>query len=312
MKRAALYVRVSTQEQRDHGLSVDSQIVALREYCDENGYYIIGTYNDAGISARKRYTKRPALLKLLDDCRAGKVDVILFTKLDRWFRSVGDYYEVQRVLDEAKVPWRAIWEDYETETSSGIFKVNIMLSVAQSEADRTSERIKAIMDYKRAKGDYLGVAARGYKKVNNRLVIDEEAAPEIRQMFEIFKNALTVNATKQELARRGYVSSYNAIRLRLRNPVYTGRYEGGTCPAYITEEEHAFICDQISRRRYERKAGHDRQYIFTGILRCGYCQKTCTQTPTLAAGAERNTIATHAMLETRALIIHTLVYQSLG
>ena len=53
MKRAALYVRVSTQEQKNSGLSVDSQIDALEKYCEEQGYTVAGVYNDAGISARK-------------------------------------------------------------------------------------------------------------------------------------------------------------------------------------------------------------------------------------------------------------------
>ena len=174
MKRAAIYVRVSTEEQKRHGISVNSQLSALEEYCRANGYNIADVYNDAGYSARKKYTNRPQLLRLMDDCQKGKIDIILFTKLDRWFRSVSDYYQVQNILDECKVPWRAIWEDYETETSSGIFKVNIMLSVAQSEADRTSERIKAVNEYRRAKGEYIGKAPTGYKIVNKHLVKDEE------------------------------------------------------------------------------------------------------------------------------------------
>ena len=52
MKRAALYVRVSTAEQRDHGLSVDSQISALQKYCEDNSYEVAEIYNDAGISAQ--------------------------------------------------------------------------------------------------------------------------------------------------------------------------------------------------------------------------------------------------------------------
>lgn len=85
MKRAALYVRVSTQEQKNSGLSVDSQIDALEKYCEEQGYMVAGIYNDAGISARKKYTKRPALLRLLEDCKKHEIDIILFTRLDRWF-----------------------------------------------------------------------------------------------------------------------------------------------------------------------------------------------------------------------------------
>ena len=156
MKRAALYVRVSTQEQKNSGLSVDSQIDALEKYCEEQGYTVAGIYNDAGISARKKYTKRPALLQLLEDCKKHEIDIILFTRLDRWFRAVAGYYEVQNVLDACKVPWRAIWEDYETETSQGIFKVNIMLSVAQAEADRDSEKIRSVMEFKRNNKEYIG------------------------------------------------------------------------------------------------------------------------------------------------------------
>ena len=76
-KRAAIYVRVSTAEQRDHGLSVDSQIDALQKYCRENGLEVAGIYNDAGISARKKYKARPALLQLIQDCKDHKIDIIL-------------------------------------------------------------------------------------------------------------------------------------------------------------------------------------------------------------------------------------------
>ena len=104
MKRVACYVRVSTDEQKKHGLSVDNQISALEAFCKEKGYIVQGIYNDAGISARKSYRKRPALLQLLEDCKKGQIDLIIFTKLDRWFRSVGDYYEVQTQLEKYNVP----------------------------------------------------------------------------------------------------------------------------------------------------------------------------------------------------------------
>ncbi len=154
MKRVAIYVRVSTEEQRKNGLSVDNQIEALTEFCRDNQFSVVDVYNDAGISARKSYKNRPELLRLINDCQSNRVDLVIFTKLDRFFRSVADYYACIEQMNN--VPWRAIWEDYETETSSGVFKVNIMLSVAQAESDRTSERVKSITDYRRAKGEYIG------------------------------------------------------------------------------------------------------------------------------------------------------------
>lgn len=150
--RAALYIRVSTEEQARHGLSLAEQKESLERYAEAHEMEVVGIYEDAGISARKPYKKRPALLRLLEDCKSGKIDTILFIKLDRWFRNVAGYYDVQTQLDKYGVTWQATKEDYETRTASGRLKVNIMLSVAQDEADRTSERIKFINEGKKAKG----------------------------------------------------------------------------------------------------------------------------------------------------------------
>ena len=275
MKNVGLYVRVSTQEQKNHGLSVDSQIDALKEYCDKQGYTIYSVYNDAGISGRKKYKSRPALLQLLDDCKNGEIDLILFTKLDRWFRSVADYYEVQSILDETKVPWRAIWEDYETETSSGIFKVNIMLSIAQAESDRTSERIRAVNAYRRAKGEYIGCAPRGYKVVNKNLVVDEELKPTIQLFFDTYLSTLSPSRALDAVNDTLHIDRRSARRMLL-NKTYAGDADGYKCYEYITPAQHDYICRVFATRR-ERKAPKNRHtYIFSGLLRCGRCGKAMT------------------------------------
>lgn len=270
MKRVAIYVRVSSDEQKKHGLSVDNQIDACRDWVEQNGYVETGLYNDAGISARKRYTKRPALLQLMKDCKEGLVDLIIFTKLDRWFRSVGDYYEVQSILDSTKVPWRAIWEDYETETSTGVFKVNIMLSVAQAEADRTSERVKAILDYKQAQGQYVGCVPVGLKRVNGNLERDEATAPHIEAMFKYYFQTQSVRKTAELLQRDGYTTNRSTVTQRLKNRVYCGDAKGSKCYSYITEEQHETIKRYLKDRTRTVK-NHNGDYMFTGLLRCGYC-----------------------------------------
>jgi len=116
----------------------------------------VGTYTDAGISARKPASKRPELQRLLRDVQGGKGDLIEFTKLDRWFRNISEYYKVQEILEKYNVDWKTIHEDYDTSNASGRLKINIMLSVAQDEADRTSERIKAINEVKRQRLAALG------------------------------------------------------------------------------------------------------------------------------------------------------------
>ena len=147
--RVACYPRVSTEEQKLRGLSIEDQTVALRAWAERNGMKDVTFYNDAGNSARKPYNKRPAMLRLLEDVQAGKIDLIIFTRLDRWFRNIAEYYKVQEILERHNVVWKAIQEDYDTSTASGRLKINIMLSVAQDEADRDSERIRTVMAAKR-------------------------------------------------------------------------------------------------------------------------------------------------------------------
>ena len=72
MKRVFLYVRVSTEEQAVHGLSIEAQTLALEEWAKANGHQVVDLYVDAGISARKPATKRPELQRLLLDVQSGK------------------------------------------------------------------------------------------------------------------------------------------------------------------------------------------------------------------------------------------------
>ena len=179
MKRVFLYIRVSTEEQAIHGLSIEAQTAALEEWARANRHKVVGIYIDAGISARKPASKRPELQRLLDDVRAGAGELIVFTKLDRWFRNIAEYYKVQEVLEKNHVDWKTIHEDYDTTTASGRLKINIMLSVAQDEADRTGERIKAVFENKIKKGEVIsGKVPLGYKIEGKKLVPDPETAPD--------------------------------------------------------------------------------------------------------------------------------------
>lgn len=268
MKHAALYVRVSHEEQVKHGLSVDAQIEALKKYCELNNYNIVDIYSDAGISARKKYTKRPALLNMIKDCQDGKIDLILITKLDRFFRSVPDYYEVMSQI--GNVPWRTIWEDYNTETSDGVLKVNIMLSVAQAEADKTSERIRSVFEYKRAKGDYVGSACIGYKRENNKLVKDEATAPIVEEIFKYYLTTYSVKKVQVHLKELGYKLHVDTIRQILTKETYCGNANGFQTYAYISWADHNAIVNAIkSRTCKQTKIRHE--YTFSGLLVCGYC-----------------------------------------
>lgn len=267
--RVAGYARVSTQEQKLHGVSIDAQEQALAGWASEHGHQYLGAYNDAGISARSRYTKRPELLRLLNDVQNRRVDLIIFTKLDRWFRNVGDYYEIQRVLDEYGVAWKAIWEDYETETASGRLKVNIMLSVAQDEADRTSERIKQTNEYRWAAGEVVQKLPAGYRREGKTVVIDEAAQPAVTAFFQTYLDTGSVAKCMDAAALLGLKVSRAGASKMLRNPFYTGSVRGIEVPAYLTAAEFELI--QRRKALYARATTKKKIYLFSGLLICANC-----------------------------------------
>ena len=109
--------------------------------CRENGWIVAGLYIDAAKTARKRLGKRTNFLRMLEDVKRDKVDLILFTRLDRWFRSVADYYKVMEVLEAHGCGWKTTQEQYDTSTAGGRLYINLRLSIAQNEADLCGERI---------------------------------------------------------------------------------------------------------------------------------------------------------------------------
>lgn len=272
--RIAAYVRVSTEEQALHGLSVEAQTAALKQWANQHHTHLTAIYTDAGISGRKKVTKRPALSQLLMDVQKNQFDLIVFTKLDRWFRNVGEYYKVQEVLEDHSVNWLTVQEDYDTTTASGRLKINIMLSVAQDEADRTSERIKAVFDHKRERGETVGgTPPKGYRFENKRLAKDPEWQSAMELFFETYFERWSISEARTAVqTQTGKVIPYQTARLLLRNEIYCGILYGvpDSCPAYITKAQ--FDAIQEIRKKSTHQTKTNRVYLFTGLLVCGECR----------------------------------------
>lgn len=271
--RVALYIRVSTEEQAQHGLSVEAQTAALEKWAKEHGCTVAGKYVDAGISARKSAAKRPGLQRLLDDVRQGKIDTVLITKLDRWFRNVAEYYKVQEVLEAHGVAWRAIHEDYETQTASGRLKINIMLSVAQDEADRTSERIRAVFERKKERGEVVsGNVPLGYRLSGKTVALDPETKPAVEAFFHEFLASGSVVCAQRAAAELGLRISRNTAYFMLHNRSYTGFFNGvdGLIPAYLSVADFEAIRKGF-KTPSKRTKESDAPALFSSLIYCSEC-----------------------------------------
>ena len=278
--RCALYPRVSTEEQFIHGLSMAAQIQDLTDYANRMGYKIVGIYPDEGVSARKPISKRPALLRLLKDVEEGKIDIILVTKLDRWFRNIKEYQITEEILRRNHCYWKTVFEDYDTSTANGQMVVNIMLAVNQNECDRTSERIKTVFAHKIRNGEHLtGAAPYGYVTVNKKLEKDpatrEIVDDVINYYFSCFSKRKTVFYILGKYDSHPKKPSQYQINRILSLDLYAGIYQGreGYYPAYLTREQLSKIRSVSDTKTYSHTL---EPYIFSGLIMCPTCSVAMT------------------------------------
>lgn len=283
IRRVGLYGRVSTEEQALRGFSIEAQVDALKEYCEKNKMKIVDIYLDEGISGAKPPLKRPALKRLLDDVEAGKIDMILFTKLDRWFRSVKEYFKVQDVLDNNKVEWKAIQENYDTTTANGQMAITIFLAVAQNERDKTAERIKVVLDHKRKNKEacFGGRATPfGYMKEKDkdgvmRLIKDPETQQSVQEFWDILIESNNLNkAIRHMVNNYGINKDWKSWKRMTQSDFYCGIHRGvqDYCPAYVTPEK--FL--KFQERDNIKGTPSGVAYFFRSKMRCPECgNKLC-------------------------------------
>lgn len=278
--RAGLYERVSTEEQALHGFSIETQIDNLTEYCEKNSLKIVDHYTDEGISGAKPPLKRPALQRLLNDVKAGKIDIILFTRLDRWFRNVKEYFKVQEILDEHGVAWKAIWEDYDTTTANGRMSITIFLAIFQNERDKGAERVTAVLKNKRKnKEACFGGPHKpmGYMKQKDedgimRLVKDPAEEQMTQEFWKILVTQNNLAAAVRHMNNVYGVSKSHKTWLRIaRSPFYCGMWDGieEFCEPYVSMEDWLMVQEEANRRRQDTRAKG--VYLFSGMIRCPEC-----------------------------------------
>ena len=256
------------------------------QYAQEHGYKIVDIYRDEGNSARKPITKRKVVLQLLEDVKADKIDSILFIKLDRWTRNVEAYHTVQKILDAHNVSWQATMEDYETMTANGRFKVNIMLSVNESESDRTSERIKFVFESKRQRKEwcftgpvwpygYMPQVIDGVK----RCVKNPELEPIVQDFWDYVVKFNSVRKAGMYCCEKYDITRhYRSWMVTARNELYTGTFHGieDYCPAYISRADWERII--LGHEIIKKTQRPERVYLFTGLIRCPGCGNTMKAT----------------------------------
>ncbi len=224
----ALYPRVSTQEQALHGNSINEQIERMQSYCKAMNWNNYTIYNDAGFSGASM--ERPALQRLIDDVKAGKIEKVLVYKLDRLSRSQKDtLYLIEDVFLANNCNFVSMTENFDTSTPLGRAMIGILAVFAQLEREQIKERM-AMGKIARAKKGLSNCGANppiGYDYKDGNLYVNDYEAMLVKKVFDEFLRGKTPYSIAKDLNNAGLTHKYGpwkmtTIRQILKNKTYLG------------------------------------------------------------------------------------------
>src|SRR5438477_4134127 len=204
--RAIGYVRVSTDRQADHGVSLEAQEAKIRAMAVVQGSEIVELIVDGGESAKN--LNRPGMERLLSLVDAGKVQTVIIAKLDRLTRSVKDLAELLERFTRRGVSLVSVAESLDTGTAAGRLVLNIMTAVSQWEREAIGERTRDAMHHKRANGERVGTVPFGYRAAPDGLHVEADPAEQgiLSRIRELKAEGYTTRRIADELNRQGFTT----------------------------------------------------------------------------------------------------------
>lgn len=243
--RAALYVRVSTEEQAKEGYSLDAQTKRLDAYCKSKGWTVSDIYREEGYSGTN--VDRPEYKRMMNEINDW--DVLLVLKMDRIHRNSVNFTLMMDTLRRKGKEFNSMQDKFDTTTAMGRFLMDIMQRIAQLESEQIGERVKFGMIAKAKSGvGTLGSGhPYGYVYERGSLKVIECEAEVVRNIYSMYNDGMSMNGIADTLnnsfitSKTGGKWSRQSISKILHNPIYVGyiRWDG-----IVRSGEHSAIVDQ--------------------------------------------------------------------
>ncbi|HDR7854653.1 recombinase family protein [Bacillus paranthracis] len=294
----AIYCRVSTDDQVKEGVSLEEQQERLQAYCKAmNWSEDVVLYIEDGFSGKN--IDRPHLKKLIEDVKAKEIKRILVTKLDRMSRKLLDLLTLIDLFQEHDVSFVSISESFDTNTPSGRLTLQVLGAVSEFERERIRERVFENMHHAASKGKWLTQHPYGYRLENKELVIHEDEAKVVRDIFSWYtQEGHGFYAIAKKLNMLGIPSRQNkqwsirSIKLLLSNPVYKGtlvwnRKDRSKKKEQLKQKEEWIIKENVvpsivtedvwhtAEKRMQQTSLSPRSqtspHLLGGLLKCGKC-----------------------------------------
>jgi DNA invertase Pin-like site-specific DNA recombinase len=242
--RAAVYTRVSTEDQAKEGFSLDAQLDKLRSYCKARDWEIGGEYVDDGYSGRN--VKRPAYKRMMDE--TDKWDALLVIKMDRIHRNSKNFMLMMEELKKKEKEFVSMTESLDTSTAMGRFVMDIIQRIAQLESEQIGERVYSGMEQKaRINGGVLGFnIPYGYDYRNGKLEINKIESAVVKDIYSWYLEGKSLGKIAKELnnseipTKKGGLWAKKTISAILKNPTYCGYLHWED---FVNKSDHEKIID---------------------------------------------------------------------
>jgi len=285
----AIYVRISTGEgMQAEGHSIEAQIRICREFAERRGWIVVEVYIDEGFSGAS--DKRPAFERMLADAYAGRVQVILFHKLDRFSRSISDILKYFHELESNDILICSATEAFDFSDPADRAKFHMLAVFAQWYLDNLSEETKKGKKQRALKGLYNGRLPFGYRPSESGVAeVVQEEADLVRKAFEAYATGSKSDRDVAELmnasglpTRTNRAWSKDSVRDFLQNEFYLGyiKYKEDLLPGQheaLISQELFDRCQEMRAKRNlaPRRYAHTfKVYTLAGLLRCHRCGET--------------------------------------
>ena len=243
--RAALYTRVSTEEQAKEGFSLDAQMRRLEMYCEMEGWTITGRYREEGHSGRDT-KKRPEYQRMMSE--KDQWDVVLVLKMDRIHRNSTNFTKMMNDLKCWNKEFCSVQEDFDTNNAMGRFVMDLMQRIAQLESEQIGERVKIGMERKARFGKGLLGSGHpyGYEYKNGQLKVINDEMFTVRAIYNMYRKDYSMEFIAKSLneafipAKKGGKWNKQSICNILHNPLYAGYVEWD---GKIKQGNHCAIID---------------------------------------------------------------------
>ena len=317
--RVAAYARVSKDtEQLMHSLS--AQVSHYSDLIQHTpGWAYAGVYVDAGLTGTSA-SARPEFQRLIADCDAGKIDIVLTKSISRFARNTVDLLSTVRHLKALGIEVRFEREHINSLSADGEVMLSILASFAQEESTSLSNNIKWVFQKKFREGQiHSRHSTLGYRWEGDKMVIVPEEAEIVRFIFDSYIDGMSTGEITKELNRRGVKSLTGrtfpqaSVVVILQNESYTGclllqrtynyelnkeRINRGEMPMYRIDDHHpAIISDEtfaaamaVKEQRGNAAAAKRRISDFSKKVWCGLCGRRAAAHHTTSARRDPNRI----------------------